>query len=354
MTKRVFWKGMTLVAVLALLVPVLPASGQQTDEGRLNLTTSPLPINLVTKPGNKTTTDLRIKNSGNTAERLQVGLMKFSAFGNDGKPRLADREPGDDYFDWVQFSESEFDAEPNVWKTITMTIDVPKEAAFGYYYAVTFSRATPTDPNNETAAVEGATAVLVLLEVDAPGARRSLELTNFTVGKNVYEFLPSRFTIEFKNTGNIHIKPTGTIFISSRGKDIGQVQVNPGSGNILPSSSRSYESAWQEGFPYYAERVVDNKTITDEDGNIAYDLVWDWKELPQLRFGKYTATLIAVYDDGTRDVPLEATVSFWVIPWRILGAFLFIAAFVCIGLFSAGRKVWRTAKRKFGKNDAKS
>jgi ABC-type glycerol-3-phosphate transport system permease component len=40
-----------------------------------------------------------------------------------------------------------------------------------------------------------------------------------------------------------------------------------------------------------------------------------------LRFGKYTAKMLLVFDDGARDVPIEGVVSFWVIPWR-----LFIAA----------------------------
>jgi hypothetical protein len=28
--------------------------------------------------------------------------------------------------------------------------------------------------------------------------------------------------------------------------------------------------------------------------------------------------MLLVYDDGTRDVPIEGAVSFWVMPWRLI------------------------------------
>ncbi|MBX4197687.1 hypothetical protein KW801_04025, partial [Candidatus Saccharibacteria bacterium] len=47
-------------------------------------------------------------------------------------------------------------------------------------------------------------------------------------------------------------------------------------------------------------------------------LRWDFSKLPHLKFGHYTANLLAAYDNGQRDVPLEASVSFWVVPWRLI------------------------------------
>ena len=113
---------------------------QTTDEGALNLVTSPIPISLITEPGSTVSADLRVKNGGTKTETLKVNLMKFAAYGEEGKPKLVDRETGDDFFDWISFSEKSFDVAPNEWKTITATLKVPKTAAFGYYYAVTFSR----------------------------------------------------------------------------------------------------------------------------------------------------------------------------------------------------------------------
>ncbi len=84
------------------------------------------------------------------------------------------------FFDWISFSEKSFDVAPNQWKTITAAIKVPKDATFGYYYAVTFSRAQKekaTGPRQT--AIVGATATLVLLEVRVPNAKREVEVLEF-------------------------------------------------------------------------------------------------------------------------------------------------------------------------------
>jgi hypothetical protein len=52
-----------------------------------------------------------------------------------------------------------------------------------------------------------------------------------------------------------------------------------------------------------------------------------------------------VYDNGTRDVPMEAYVSFWVVPWRVLGILLLILLFVGIGLLSTFKKWIRLFRR---------
>ena len=53
------------------------------------------------------------------------------------------------------------------------------------------------------------------------------------------------------------------------------------------------------------------------------ELKWDWGQASKLRWGKYTAKMLLIYDDGQRDVPIEGEVSFWVVPWRLIGVVLF-------------------------------
>ncbi|HSW37426.1 MAG TPA: hypothetical protein VLG37_03605 [Candidatus Saccharimonadales bacterium] len=306
------------VGMAVVFASFWPATVRAADPGALQLTTSPLPISLVAKPGETVSTELRIRNSGNETELLKVGLMKFSAYGEEGKPQLQDREPGDDYFDWVQFSETQFKAIPGEWQTVKMTIKIPKTAALGYYYAVTFSRANPglaTGPRQQT--VRGGTATLVLLEAFSPNAKRELKLSEFRVEKRSYEFLPARFTVKLRNTGNIHTAPSGTIFISRGGKQIGAIDINATRGNILPQSNRIFTSQWDDGFPVYKTKEAGGAIVL-KNGQPVYSLKWDASKFNRLRFGKYTAHLVAVYDNGKQDVPLEASASFWVIPWRLI------------------------------------
>lgn len=340
--------ALLLAASVAFSSLLFVVKGQaQTPIGALNLTTSPLPISLKAKPGESVTTELRIRNSGNQTEKLKVGLMKFTASGEEGKPELHERGDGDAYFDWVKFSKTEFTAQPNEWESIKMTIDLPQSAAFGYYYAVTFSRSNADTADGDLqAAVRGGTATLVLLEADVPNAKRDLALESFTIGKRTYEFLPAKFNIKIQNKGNVHSAPTGTIFINRGGKQVAAIDVNATKGNILPDSKRVFSADWGEGFPAYQLKEENGKVVL-KDGKEAYQLEWDASKLRNLRFGKYTATLVMVYDDGTRDVPMEATLSFWVVPWRLLiGGFLIIL-FAGIGIWVTVRKgVIRIRKKR--------
>jgi hypothetical protein len=303
--------------VLSIFLATVPAQAQPAnDPGSLNLTTSPLPISLTAKPGESVTTELRIKNGGSQTERLKVGLMKFSAYGEEGKPQLKDREAGDDYFDWVTFSETEFSAEPGKWQSIQMTVELPPEAALGYYYAVTFSRVDPP-VGEDSNKILGGTAILVLVDARVENAKRQIEIDEFSASKRIYEFLPATFNIKLKNSGNIHLAPTGNIFISRNGTTIATLEVNNSAGNVLPQTSRMFSAEWADGFPVYKARETDGRVVL-QDGKQVYDLKWELSKLGKLRFGRYTAHLVMSYDDGERDVPIEALVSFWVIPWRIL------------------------------------
>lgn len=330
--------GAALILLLSVVMPGVANAQTPPLRPPLNLTTSPLPLNVITKPGQTVTADIRVKNNGTQAEQLKVELLKFGASGDTGRPQLQERDPQDLYFNWVTFSETNFRAEPNVWKTVKMTINAPKEAAFGYYFAVLFTRSNPDRPTAGASGVEGGVASLVLLNVEAPGARREAKVAEIVATQKVYEFLPAKFKIRLRNAGNIHVAPAGSLFIKRGSAQVGAVNFNVERGNILPGTDRVFELAWNEGFPAYQE--------TTENGKTTQELKWDFGEVQKLRFGKYTANLVAVYDDGQRDVPVEAVVSFWVIPWRIIGGILLIILIIGFGIWAMLRGIWRNIRRQ--------
>ena len=348
---------MSLKKTLFLILPVFFASmiftsvkAAETDEFRL--TSSPLPINLKVDPGSSISAQIKIKNDGTKTENIKVGLMKFKADENTGAPILLEREHGDDYFDWVSFSEDKFSLPANEWKTITANFNVPSTASFGYYYAVVFSRAEENIQKGERQTVlTGGTATLVLLEAKVPNAKREVSVETFSVNKKMFEFLPATFNIKLKNTGNVHIVPVGNIFIS-RGdeQDIAIIDVNPNKGSILPNSPRSFEEQWSDGFPFYTDKKADGKVVLDENGNAVKELKWNFSEVSKLRWGKYTAKMVMIYNDGNIDVPVEGEVSFWVIPWRVIAGGLLVSIFVVIGLKSTLQKFYIRIKGFFSKN----
>jgi len=291
-----------------------------TSGNGFNLTASPLPISLTTTPGKSISNDLRVQNSGTSPVTIKVSLLKFKASGVNGHPQLLKREPQDTYFDWVSFSKTSFTAQPGVWNDIIMTIKPTKDAAFGYYFAVVFSQDSSAIPTPTTGGkLNGATATLVLLDVNAPGEKRQLQVTSFTASKHLYEYLPATFNITVHNTGNVHAMPTGDIFISRDHKhNLAVLPINPNQGNTLPDSTRVFPVDWSDGFPVYTTERLNNQIVSDKKGNPIKKLHWDFSKTDKLRFGKYYAHLLLTYNNGTQDVPIDAEVSFWVIPWKLI------------------------------------
>lgn len=340
MIKRLLFGGF---AVLLIAVGGASVLAQFNTDGTLKLTTSPLPVGLTASPGQTVKTDLKIRNGSDKKEHLKVGLMKFSAYGDEGKPKLEERGENDKYFDWVSFSQMDFYVASNEWHTIVMTVNVPADAGLGYYYAVTFSRANqPEEAKSGQTALRGGTAILVLLDVASSKAHRELKFIDIKSDKKVYEFLPARINIKLRNTGNVHLMPTGMVSIKRGDSKIAEIPFNTSKGSILPDSNRNYSIDWNEGFPYYRVKETAQGVVL-KDGQPEHELVWDSSKLNKLRFGKYTAQVFAVYDNGKSDIPLEATVSFWVIPWRLIGLVITVLVVPSGGFYLLAR--WRYGKR---------
>lgn len=332
-------------AVVVVLLPAQALAAEAPKQG-FNIITSPLPIKLTAKPGQKVETELRMKNRGTEPENIKVGLMKFGATGENGQPNLFDLTPKDTYASWVSFSPSEFVAEPNVWKSVKMTINVPQDAELGYYLAVTFSRASQAGEKNATS-YKGAVATLVLL--DAGGnAKRDMELLSFSSKHGLYEYLPATFDIKLRNKGNIYISPTGNIFIERGGKVVDTLNFNEAGGSVLPDSNRVFQVKWERGFPVFQDKIENGKPVPGKNG-LVQELKWDIKNISEFRIGKYTAKLLVVYDNGTQDVPLESELSFWVVPWKILLLVLIIVGLLGYGAYSFMRSAVYKTKGGVGK-----
>ncbi len=193
-------------------VKVVP-TGAPPQAG-INLTIPPIFFNLTTNPGQITTPQqLKVKNNNSFTEYLRLDLAKFIPSPNATQPVIQDLEPGDDFANWISFDTNEFSLAPGQIKTIKFTINPPKSAALGYYYAILINRIKEREPGRRETAVKGSAAVSILLDVRSPNAKRQLQLVDFSTDKLFYEYLPVTFTVKLKNAGNIHSIPVGDIFV---------------------------------------------------------------------------------------------------------------------------------------------
>src|SRR6185503_9636660 len=118
---------------------------------------------------------------------------------------------------------------------------------------------------------------------------------------------------------------------------IAALDINPGEGNVLPQSSRTFTADWTDGFPIFEDKKVNGQVVQDANGNPVRQLSWSFAKLSKIRFGEYYAKITVVYNDGKRVVPLTRVVSFWVIPWKFMLVTGILLIVLVVGLISIGR-----------------
>lgn len=326
-----------LITFFSLLTAFVSFAQEQKDD-KFAVTVSPVVLSIATEPGKSFTTSFKVTNDGSVQEDIVLGIKKINPR-NSQNPEMLDVASEDPFLKWINFSSKDFLLEAKSQKTVQVTITPDTNAGLGYYYAITVTRKNALEQNRSGTNIRGSIAIPLIMEVKNPTAKREIKINSFNTKSVFYEFLPSTFYVGIQNSGNIHISPKGTIFIEQNGNEVGQLSFNAEGGYILPNTSRTFEAAWEDGFGNYTPKKDSSGVeIKSKKGEFIYTNNWDTTKLNKLRMGKYTAKLVAVYDDGTRDVPLESTVTFWVVPVRLIAGTLLILSLPLIIGFAMGRR----------------
>jgi hypothetical protein len=317
--------------------------------GNFSLQVTPSPLVATVKPGVKTQLELKVRNNGTGVEALKIEPRAFTLSRDSKTVNLLDTTPPD-ISSWISFSGPRFTVQPGQWFSEEVTLNVPKDAGFSYSFALVISRQSDPKPTGSGRLIQGSLAVFTLVNIDRPGATSSLKVHNFTTSKHIYEYLPATFSIDFQNDGNTIAQPYGNLFVqrSANSKTpLASMAVNATKGYILPGTTRTITASWNDGFPAY-------KTTTNADGTTSQKLIWNWANLSHLRIGRYTAHLVAVYDQGGHDTPLEATLTFWVIPWKLLLIPLAVLLLILFAIYMLVRSIVRGIKKRGDKRKTKA
>lgn len=315
--------GLAVFASCFLLFASALITHAQTPGSNYDVTVSPVFFDLTSDPGTTLTEKIKIRN--NTTSPIPIKLQINKLTGDLNGNLTLSKDKNDTSLTWVKFSSDSVILKPLEWTEIPFAIDIPNDAAYGYYLTISFTQDNTSPLQRSGASITGAAAVPVLLNVRKPGAKADGKLVKFTTTNFINEYLPVDFTVKVQNTGNIHIKPHGNIFISSGSdKNMAILDVNPELGSILPQSARIFAASWMDGFAVMEPVMVSGQPKLDKNGKPEMHLVLNWNKLTDFRIGKYDANLLMVFDNGTRDIPLEGKLSFWVIPYKLITAFIIL------------------------------
>jgi hypothetical protein len=160
--------------------------------------------------------------------------------------------------------------------TIPVKVSVPKNASVGDHYAVVLFQRNPKGTEGSGFQMVSRIGALFLITVKGDVIREGA-LQQFLTEDRIYWSLPTRFIVQYRNSGTVHIQPAAHIEIKNIfGITVDDIQLKDW--YVLRNSTRRREIMWQ----------------------------------PKFALGYYTATLSVKGVGNAADA--QETVSFWVIP----------------------------------------
>lgn len=257
---------------------------------------SPTLVELNAAPGNTYNITLKVRNVTQSNLIYDSSVADFAATDETGSPHVtedAGMPATASVRTWVGMVP-QFDLIPKQVQTINAQITIPDNAEPGGHYGVLRFSGQAPELSGNAVGIQASAGVLLLIRVDGE-ITESASLAEFFTTKNgrqsgFFEQSPITFATRIKNDGNIHIKPTGSIQVLDMfGGLISTLPVNGDKSNVLPSSIRRFES------------TLDGKFL----------------------IGRYTANLTLGY--GTTGQAITNTINFWVIPYKLIAAVIFVA-----------------------------
>ncbi|MFA5134211.1 MAG: hypothetical protein WC505_00275 [Patescibacteria group bacterium] len=256
------------VLVAAFIVPI----------GADALTLQPTFQEITLTPGKTTTTAVELENETQESIELTSEVATFSAKDETGEPEFNFDAPETGIVAWTTAESGPFTLEAGATETVIVTFETPLDAEpGGHYVAVFFNQLLEAEEPGQVN-IESKLGTLFLATVTGTYAEKGSIAEFKTAGTATsYSEGPVDFTFRYQNTGDVHLKPTGTITVKNMlGGTVATIPVNREGGATLPGSIREYDVA-------------------------------SWADLGN-GFGKYTVTI----DLSAGTVSNSMTLSFWV------------------------------------------
>ena len=254
-------------------------------------------------PGDKAEGITKVINDSDVPLTFNIGVQDYIVVDSKGTPNLLPPSTLNNKYSaaaWIGVYPSTFTIKPHEKQIINYYIQIPRDAKPGGHYAALVYQPKVDVKTNQTGGVVSAQiGSLFYVTVKGP-VKESSEVSKF-FANNFQEYGPIKVLTQIKNNGDLHITPTGNItltglFTNSTYAFNDQKKSNTPIGNIFPETLRDFENT-----------VGQN-----------------------LMIGRYKAVLLASYGVNN-NLPLTATLYFWVFPWRLAIIIILIIVAIILG-----------------------
>jgi len=254
---------------------------------------------IVLSPGESVTKVITVTNRITDGREFLLEIEDITGTADGSKSvTLSDGERGPySVQDYISVPATSFTLDLGERARIPVTISVPADAEPGGHYGSVLvstvrssdAQAVNTPQSPVIARIGSLFFIRVKGDVETGGVTKEISLINDT---RWFEKGPIDFGVVYENTGSVHLNPYGEVTITNMfGEQVGFVELEPWF--VLPQSLRLREISWDREF----------------------------------LLGRYTA--VAQVNRGYDDIVDEVSVSFWVLPWKIVAG-LFLIIFVVL------------------------
>jgi hypothetical protein len=311
---------LSFIFYLLSFIYSVPVSSQEQKQSALGI--SPAILELVLDPGKSTETKVTVTNVTNFPLPIKGSAQNFTV-----NEEISEEEKEIyDCSSWIKIEPSDFILQPRENKEITISINVPNKAEPGGHYAtIYFQPLLPAEVLSPQTAYLTARVGILSFNIVRGNLKEkgSLIKTSVVNIKKLFDKIyfsqygPIEFELEFNNEGNVHISPTGEVYIKNlRNKVIKKIPISPTT--VLPKTFRKIKVVWEDKY----------------------------------LIGKFSASATVLYGID-HNISNGKSVDFWVIPWvAILATICFLTTIIYF--FTIKRKRLVLAfKVLFGKAEAK-
>jgi hypothetical protein len=271
----IYKRIITIVAALAFLGlnfgVVAAATATPAGQG---LEISPPLIDTKTDPGKTLTFQIKVRNVTKDTVVTSAEIDDFAAVGEEGQSKVfvdKNSEPSPYSFKTWADAIPTVELGPNEVKPITVTLNVPQNAAPGGHYGVVRFSAAPPELEGSGVALNASVGTLVLINVSGKVVVKAQMIDFFTANKDgkrtsFFEKSPVDFVERIQNQGTVHFKPLGTVRVTNVfGGEVAVLTINANGGNVLPASVRRFEQQLNKSHMFGHYKAEANITFSGQN-----------------------------------------------------------------------------------------
>lgn len=246
--------------VVSLFAQPHVASAQGADDLE-SITLTPVSERFTIDAGAIKTDEITIVNDGSTAYNFIVYGRPYSVNNELYEPDFTKTPSNADAYQWVQFQQTSWRAEPGQTIKVPYTIRVPKDAAPGGHYGVIFAETQPEKASETSVVRKKRVGSIIYATVNG-----SFTTGGQTLGTNI-PFLqfrpPLTSNVVVENTGNSDFETTLTYKVSDFFGNVKYEEQKKYA--ILPETTRKMSLSWKDSSWFGLYKVNIATSYLDEN-----------------------------------------------------------------------------------------